>query len=123
MKQNKAIGDWAETLASDHVQQQGWQLLARNFHCRGGELDIIASKQQTLAFIEVKYRRSNAYGGPLAAITHNKRQRLIRAAQTFLQTQPRFKSYQARFDLVAICGRPEQQLELQWLPSIFSLSE
>lgn len=123
MKQSKQLGNWAEQLACNHVQQQGWQILARNYHCRSGELDIIACRQCTLAFIEVKYRRRNNYGGALASITPNKRRRLISAAQTFLQNQPQFKSLQARFDLVAISGRPEQQLKLQWLPAIFSLTE
>lgn len=123
MNNSKDIGNWAENLACEHLQQQGWHILARNFHCRGGELDIVAKQQQTLAFIEVKYRRSMAYGGPLSTITQSKRQRLIVAAQRYLQQQPQYKPYQARFDLIAICGRPEQQLELQWLPSIFSLTE
>lgn len=123
MKQSKTIGDWAEQLACEHIQQQGWRIIGRNYHCRGGELDIIACHGLILAFIEVKYRRSKAYGGALASITLSKRQRLIKAAQTYLQQQPQFKSHRARFDLVAICGRPEQQLKLQWLPSIFSLTE
>lgn len=123
MKNSKEIGAWAEQLACRHVQGQGWHIIARNFHCRGGELDVVAQKGRCLAFIEVKYRRSNAYGGVLASINKRKRQRLIRAAQVFLQTQPQFRSYQGRFDLVAIYGRPEQQLKLQWLPSIFSLTD
>jgi putative endonuclease len=123
MKQSKELGNWAEQLACDHIQQQGWQILARNYHCRSGELDIVACHQSTLAFIEVKYRRSNHYGGALASITPSKRRRLISAAQTFLQNYSQFKSRQARFDLIAISGRPKQQLKLQWLPAIFSLTE
>lgn len=123
MHDNKTIGDWAEEIACQHIRQQGWHILARNFHCRGGELDIVAQRQEKLAFVEVKYRRSQAYGGPLTSITQHKRQRLIKAAQVFLQTRPQLKPLQARFDVIAICGRPGQQLKLQWLPAMFSLNE
>lgn len=123
MTTSKQLGDWAEQLACDHIKAQGWHILGRNFHCRGGELDMIATRQQILTFIEVKYRRSNTYGGPLASITANKRRRLIKAAQIYLQQHPQFKSHSMRFDLIAISGRPTNKLELQWLPSIFTLTE
>ncbi len=123
MQNSKYTGDWAEQLACEHVKQQGWTIIQRNFHCRRGELDIIARKQHTLAFIEVKYRRSEAFGGPLASLTPSKRKRLLAAAQVYLQQQPSLSSHHGRFDLVAISGRPEQQLKLQWLTNIFSLTE
>ena len=123
MSYSKRIGDWAEDEACLHLQTAGWQIVTRNFHCRGGELDIIAQRDKHLGFVEVKYRRSQAMGGALTSITQQKRQHLIYAAQVFLQRFPKYYEYIARFDLICVSGRPQGKLELQWLTDIFSLTE
>ena len=78
------IGAWAEELAWNHLHEHGWQLIERNFFCKGGELDIIARKGSVVAFVEVKYRKSQAMGGAVASLTPKKQRRLIHSA-----SQPR----------------------------------
>ena len=123
MSYSKHIGNWAEEQACSHLQAAGWYIVARNFHCRGGELDIVAQRDKCIAYIEVKYRRSKAMGGALTSITQQKRQHLIYAAQVFLQRFPKYHRYIARFDLICVSGRPQGKVELQWLTNIFSLTD
>ncbi|MCP4790278.1 MAG: YraN family protein [Gammaproteobacteria bacterium] len=123
MSYSKSIGDWAEKLAGQHIQQAGWHIVARNFHCRGGELDIIARQDNIISFIEVKFRRSQAMGGAINSITFQKQQRLGHAAQRFMQNHPQYYRLHGRFDLICVYGRPKGQVELQWLTNIFSLND
>lgn len=98
------IGAWAEELAWNHLHEHGWQLIERNFFCKGGELDIIARKGSVVAFVEVKYRKSQAMGGAVASLTPKKQRRLIHSAKVFLQRYPSLSHLDCRFDLIAISG-------------------
>ncbi len=119
MSYSKDIGHWAEDQAVAHIQQQGFTIVTRNFLCRGGEVDIIATQGNHLVFVEVKYRRHNAMGGAISAITSKKQKRLLLAANIFLQQQPRFHNYACRFDFVGISGGTAATVKLQWLENIF----
>jgi putative endonuclease len=123
MSYSKDIGNWAEDQATQHIQQAGWTIVKRNFHCQGGELDIVAVLADTIAFVEVKFRRSHAMGGAISSVPKSKQRSLIRAAQHFLHANPKYYRLHGRFDLICVSGRPQGQVELQWLPHIFSLSD
>ena len=123
MSYSKQMGDWAEEQACLHLQKLGWHIVTRNFHCQRGELDVVAKRDNSIHFVEVKYRRSEAMGGALSSITPQKRQHLIYAAQTFLQRFPHFYGFIASFDLICVSGRPQGQVKLQWLTNIFSLDD
>jgi putative endonuclease len=118
------IGAWAEEIAWQHIQQQGWQLVERNFFCKGGELDIIARKGQILAFIEVKYRKRQIMGGAIASLSRTKQRYLIHSAKVFLQRFPSLSNLDCRFDLIAISGSdsPHSQVQIQWLDNAFITS-
>jgi putative endonuclease len=66
-------GDDAENLAGDFLQRAGLKLVTRNYRCRFGEIDLIAHDGKTLAFVEVRMRSSDRYGGAAATITAAKR--------------------------------------------------
>ena len=85
------IGAWAEELAWQHMSQQGWTLIERNFFCHGGELDIIAQKDHVLAFVEVRYRKNNYMGGAVASIGPAKKRHLIHSAKGFFAKLPVIK--------------------------------
>jgi putative endonuclease len=118
------VGAWAEEIAWQHIQQQGWQLVERNFFCKGGELDIIARKGQVLAFIEVKYRKRHTMGGAIASLSLTKKRHLIHSAKVFLQRFPSLSNLDCRFDLIAISGYdgPHSQVQIQWLDNAFITS-
>ena len=94
-------GDHAEVLAAHYLQQQGLQIIARQVRYRVGELDLICQDGDAWVFVEVKARRSDAFGGPLSAVTHTKIKRLRRAALCYLQsTQEPHRN--CRFDVVGV---------------------
>jgi len=77
-------GEQAEMLAADFLVSRGLAVVARNYRCRGGEIDIIAQDGETLVFVEVRLRRDASFGGAAASITGGKRQRLAIAARHYL---------------------------------------
>jgi putative endonuclease len=95
-------GQAGEDAALSYLQQHGLTLVARNFRCKGGEIDLIMQEHDTLLFIEVRKRADARHGGAAASVTSAKQARLIIAAQIYLQ---RYKMPPAcRFDVVAIDG-------------------
>jgi putative endonuclease len=95
------VGKAGEEAAVQYLRQQGYQILERNYRCRFGEIDLIARDGQTLAFIEVKTRRSQRFGPPAAAVTIEKQRHLIKASQVYL-SQKRKADELCRFDVVTI---------------------
>ena len=110
-------GAIAESLAVDFLAARGLAIVARNFRTRLGEIDVIARERETLVFVEVRKRRSDAYGGAAASITGAKRARLIAAAKAYLATLHREPL--CRFDAVLIDGAKPPGIE--WQRDIFSV--
>jgi putative endonuclease len=106
-----AAGARAEALAAKFLEARGLTIVARNYRTRRGEIDLIARDRGTLVFVEVRRRRSVAFGGAAASITASKRARLIAAAQAYLATLPREPA--CRFDAVLIDGATTSQIEWQ----------
>jgi len=101
-------GEGAEQAALDFLLAAGLTLVARNWRCRRGEIDLILRQGATLVFVEVRQRSSHAFGGAAASIGAAKQARLIAAAQTYLQTLPTVPA--CRFD--AVCFEGER---IDWL--------
>lgn len=79
----RAYGKFYEDIAVDFLKGKGYKILQRNFNCSFGEVDIIAEKNDTLCFIEVKARTKDIYGSPLEAITITKQRRMIKIAEYY----------------------------------------
>lgn len=77
-------GRLGEGLATEFLEAKGFKILERGFLCRRGEIDIIASKNKELYFIEVKTRWSDAFGGPLEAVDFRKQKRFIMAVKFYM---------------------------------------
>ncbi|QLQ33054.1 MAG: YraN family protein [Candidatus Thiothrix singaporensis] len=105
----------AEQLACEHLQASGLQLLCRNYRLKTGEIDLIMLDGHTIVFVEVRYRKSNRYGGALHSIDPRKQARIIRTAQHYLQY--RAPDAQARFDVVAVEGDNHPH----WIRNAFEL--
>ncbi len=106
-------GKEAENHAASFLQSQGLRLVARNYRCRMGEIDLIMEHGSTLVFVEVRMRRSENFGGAAASITGHKQRKLIHAAQHFLQQQTKQPS--CRFDAVLMNGN-----KIEWIKDAFS---
>ena len=107
MKLSHPAGRAAEERALQFLQQQGCLLRERNWHCRHGEIDLIMQHGETLLFVEVKFRRSNAFGGAAYSITPAKLQKLQRTAEHYLQQHPHGGA--CRIDAVLIEGSEPPQ--------------
>lgn len=102
---SKLFGHQKETEAADWLKQQHIQIIAQNFTCKGGELDLIGlDTRHTLIFFEVKARKNDHYGHPASFITPQKQQKLWHAAQVFLQSHPQYQNHVMRFDSLCFLG-------------------
>lgn len=118
----RAVGERFEAHALTWLQRQRLVFIARNVHCRGGEIDLVMRERDgTLVFVEVRARTRAAYGGAAASVGWHKRQRLLRAAREYLLTYA--KEHGAlppacRFDVVTFEGG-----RLAWLRDAFREDE
>lgn len=99
--QRKVIGRQGEDAAVRYLQEQGWKILARNWRCSQGELDVIAQDHQTIVFIEVKTRTSHFSGHPLESISAAKVRRLRILATHWLAQQTLYWPH-LRIDAIAL---------------------
>jgi putative endonuclease len=107
-------GESAENLAAAFLERKGLKILARNYRCRFGEIDLVALSGGSLVFVEVRARASEAFGGAAGSITAAKRRRVVAAARHYLA---RHRVQRAcRFDVVLIRGRSQ---EIEWLADAF----
>ena len=106
------LGVRGEDLACRELRRRGYEILARRYRTRHGEIDIVARDRDVLVFVEVKARASHRFGSPLAAITHAKQRKLTLMALDYL-SRSRTTGIACRFDVVGIlvgAGRPSIEL-------------
>lgn len=96
------LGQSAESRAEAFLQSRGLKLLARNWRCRFGEIDLVMQEGATLVFIEVRLRNRSDYGGAAASVTPAKQKKLLAAARQYLATLKTLPP--CRFDVVALTG-------------------
>lgn len=106
------IGREAEDRALGFLEQKGLRLIERNYRSRFGEIDLIMREGSTIVFIEVRYRRSKAFGGASHSVTSAKQQRLLATAEQFLQQHA--PQLPARMDVLALEGN-----EIEWIKNAF----
>jgi putative endonuclease len=99
----------AERRAARWYRLRGWRVVGANVWAAGNEVDLIVRRGRTLRFVEVKEKRSAAYGDPVEAVTEEKRRRVRRAAEAWLAANPQSHGLQVGFDVVAVsAGRLER---------------
>jgi putative endonuclease len=108
------VGDNAEQRALQYLQQQGLQWLCSNFRCKYGELDLVMKDGASLVIIEVRYRKSEQFGGALESITAQKQAKIITATQHYLAANNLYH-LPIRFDVVAVSG----DNRLNWIKNAF----
>jgi putative endonuclease len=115
-----ARGKWAEDLVSRWYEQHGYLIVARNWRCKRGELDVIAHKDRVLVVCEVKARASNAFGTPAEAVTLAKQLKVRRATADFRASMRESHDLLAslvnttrtvRFDVACVLGTQLEMLE------------
>ncbi len=100
-KATRDYGDFGEIYAIKLLNKNNYQIIERNFRCKIGEIDIIAIKNDTLVFVEVKTRWSKKYGKPEEAVTPSKLRKIKRVGEYYCITNPHLPK-KLRVDVVAI---------------------
>lgn len=101
MDPRQRLGRYGEAIAADLLRRKGYDVLARNWRCAAGELDLIVRGPRTLVAVEVKARRSLAFGSPVEAITPQKAARLRQLTARWLTEHPQGIG-EVRIDVVAV---------------------
>ncbi len=101
MKISNPIAIKGEELAAKFLKEKGYKIIDRNFRKGYGEIDIIAIHKNTLVFVEVKTRTSNAYGSPLEAISYFKLKSLLKTAEFYKLLNPKLPN-SLRIDAISI---------------------
>ncbi|HLS79071.1 MAG TPA: YraN family protein [Nocardia sp.] len=118
MGDKQALGARGEELAARFLRDAGMEIVARNWRCRHGELDLIARHGAITVFVEVKTRRTLTFGTPAEAVTVGKQQRIRRLALLWLAEQD--GPWQPiRFDVVSVLMMPGQRPRIDHLAAVF----
>ena len=106
-------GEKSEQIACQYLIGQGLQTIDKNFRCKYGELDLIMRENKTLVIVEVRFRKSNTYGGALESITQKKQSRIIAATEYYLLINK--INNPIRFDVVAMSN----DTDINWIKNAF----
>jgi len=110
---SRIVGNEAETQAVLALEQDGYQIIERNYNTRVGEIDIIAKKDGYICFVEVKYRNPRGFGTAIDAITNSKMRKILLTAKRYLYENEQ-SDVDYRIDAVVIDGE-----KLEIIPNIF----
>jgi putative endonuclease len=108
-------GARAEDLCAELLRKAGLRVLARNWRCRHGEIDLVAEEGDTLVFAEVRYRRDERYGGAAESVTTAKQARLVAAARFYLMRRP---DTECRFDVLLLDSLEAGRIK--WIRNAFA---
>ncbi len=117
--QKQAFGQWGEETAAGYLESNGYTILARNFHSAHGEIDIVASKEAALIFVEVKTRSSHAFAYPEDSVSRRKQAHLLSAAEDYLQEHPDCAE-NWQFDVIAIERKSDEPPEIVHFENVIS---
>lgn len=111
------LGDQGELLVADFLRKQGYTILARNFRCRFGEIDLIAQKGEVLAFVEVKTRR-HCYFPTECVVTPRKQSKIVKTAKFFLMKRPLWDKV-CRFDVATVLYKDTETYDINYIENAF----
>lgn len=114
---NKITGNWGEQIAAEHLVNNNFSIIHRNWKWGNAEVDIIAQQKHFLIFIEVKTRSTAKFGYPEKAVNKAKQQQYIRLAKAYIQKE-KWK-LDVRFDVISIIKLTEQKFELEHIKDAF----
>ena len=100
MGRNNLVGAWGETVAAQYLQKKRYKLLASQYRCRFGEIDLIVCNKEYIVFVEVKLRKSDKFAQAAEFVDHAKQNRLRTTASFYLAEND--TELQPRFDVIEI---------------------
>jgi len=114
-----SLGQSGEELAAEFLRNRDYKILARNFHTRWGELDIVAQDGAEVVFVEVKTRTSSDFVRPEEAVNFKKQDHLRKAAEIWLAKNYLLEPPPCRFDVVAVIIKKDNEPEIEHLRDAF----
>jgi len=122
-RNTRTVGSDAERLAGQFLNRQGLNLVARNFNCRLGEIDLIMQDDDCLVFVEVRYRGSKSFSRAGLTVDGHKQRKLIRTAALFLAKRSQYANSVVRFDVIAIDADEHGKKIIEWIKDAFRPSD
>tara|TARA_Y100001951_G_C11274715_1_gene261090 strand:+ start:968 stop:1363 length:396 start_codon:yes stop_codon:yes gene_type:complete len=111
----RQAGHQLESLAASWLDQQGLQLVQQNFYCRVGEIDLIMMDEDTVVFVEVRFRSRTSFVDPISSINRKKQQRIIKTALYYLQRNKISNSARCRIDVLGISSASAGNYQFEWI--------
>ncbi|WP_338562829.1 YraN family protein [Acinetobacter sp. KS-LM10] len=132
-KKSRELGIWAEQHAKRLLQNEGYEVLAQNYHSRYGEIDLIAVRGEELIFVEVKARSKTQMGQSFEVITPQKQLKIFKTALKYIQEHADLDRFYYRFDVICFdfkkefAKNPQQTptnvtYDLQWIENAFTIN-
>ena len=121
MGRNNLVGSWGESIAADYLRKKRYKLIATNYRCRYGEIDLIVSNRKHLVFVEVKLRKNAKFANAFEFVDSHKQDRLRITAEMYLAENP--TNLQPRFDVISIYapdGTETKHPEIQHMEDAFA---
>lgn len=117
----KELGNRGEDAVCRYIEKYGYRVVARNFRCPKGEIDIIAENDSVIAFIEVKSRKENSMVSGAEAVNSRKKLRIIKTAAWYSYKAPLFK--QARFDIAEVILKDDIPSLIRYYKDAFDMTD
>jgi len=117
----RLFGQEGESAAEQYLRHKGYRIVARNLSSSVGELDLVAEDGEVLVFVEVKTRRTNAFGGAIHAVHQRKQEKLIRLAAQYL-ARHHVEGRPCRFDVVLLQGMDAVATQIEHIQNAFEVS-
>ena len=117
----KLLGQEGESAAEHYLRHKGYRIVARNLRSSVGELDLVAEDGQVLVFVEVKTRRTDAFGGAIHAVHQRKQEKLIQLAAQYL-ARHHIHNRPCRFDVVLLQGAETVAPQIDHIQNAFEVS-
>jgi putative endonuclease len=111
-------GKHAEDTACRYLIENGLRLVEKNYKCRGGEIDLIMQDNNSIVFVEVRYRRNNRFGSGAESVIKRKQNRIILTALHYLQSHKKSAALASRFDVISIQAG-SGNADIQWIQNAF----
>ncbi|MDE6373554.1 MAG: YraN family protein [Clostridia bacterium] len=107
--EKRRLGFWGERRAAQYLKRAGYSIVERNFRCPFGEVDLIAEREDVLAFVEVKTRTTDAFGAPNEAVDGRRKQRYINCARYYFADREIDRT--VRFDIIEVTKEGVNHIE------------
>lgn len=117
----KLFGQEGETAAEQYLRRKGYRIVARNLRSSVGELDLVAEDGPVLVFVEVKARRTDAFGGAIHAVHQRKQEKLIQLAAQYV-AQHHLKDRPCRFDVILLQGADADASQIEHIQNAFEVA-